>query len=295
MTFAEITPVVLTWNEAANIERTLARLQWARRVLVFDSVSTDGTQAIARRFGNVVLEERLFDDHARQWEAAVRSAAVETDWVLALDADYVLSTDLISEIATIDLGAAPVGYRARFRYCIEGVPLRASLYPPAVVLFDRRRARFVQDGHTQRLVVEGPVADLAGRILHDDRKEFSRFLEAQRRYARLEAEKLRATPFRALPPSGKVRRLLFVAPWLVPLWLLIGRGLLLDGRRGLVYARQRSAAEWSITRALSSNWGFGLSAGGSKGEGGPQIVTHSSTNRETATGESSPGSVGSDR
>lgn len=250
MTLEEITPVVLTWNEAANIDRTLARLQWARRVLVFDSGSTDGTQEIARRFGNVVLEVRPFDDHARQWEAAVRSAAVETDWVLALDADYVLSTELVSELATLDLGPALAGYRARFRYCIEGLPLRASLYPPAVVLFDRGRARFVQDGHTQRLVVEGPVAELAGRILHDDRKDFSRFLEAQRRYARLEAEKLRATPFRALPPSGMARKLRFVAPWLVPLWLLIGRGLLFEGRRGLIYVRQRFVAEQMIFRAL---------------------------------------------
>lgn len=252
-----ITPVVLTWNEGANIERTLGQLTWARRVLVLDSGSTDGTGEIVRRFGNVTLETRSFDEHARQWESAIRSASVETDWVLVLDADHVLTTELVQELANLDLSSAPVGYRARYRYCVEGVPLRTSLYPPKVVLFDRRRGSFEQDGHTQRLIIDGEIADLRGRILHDDRKGRERFLEAQRRYAKLEADKIRATPFGALPASGRLRKLRVVAPWLVPLWLLVGRGLLLDGRRGLAYARQRMDAERLISRALAARSGHG--------------------------------------
>jgi len=202
---------------------------------------------------NVVLETRAFDEHARQWEAAVQSAAIGTHWVLALDADHVLSPELVTELDAIDLEAPPAAYRARFRYCIDGVAIRASLYPPRVVLFDRRRSRFIQDGHTQRVVIDGLTADLSGRILHDDRKGDLRFLESQRTYAQLEAEKIRSTSFGALSPSGMVRKLRFVSPWLVPLWLLVGRGLILEGRRGFRYARQRWVAEWMISSALGRN------------------------------------------
>jgi glycosyltransferase involved in cell wall biosynthesis len=247
-----ITPVVLTWNEAVNIERTLSRLDWAPRVLVFDSGSTDGTQELARRFANVVVAERPFDSHAAQWEAAIRHPALKTDWVLALDADYLLTPELIEELGRLDLAAAPRGFRMRFRYCIEGKPLRASLYPPVTALFDRRCARYVQEGHTQRVQVDGEVGDLDAYVLHDDRKPLDRFVAAQRRYARLEAERLRASPASKLPWSGKIRKLRVVAPVLVPLWLLFGRGLIFEGRRGLHYVRQRWIAETMIARELQA-------------------------------------------
>ena len=60
---AQITPVVLTYNEAANIGRTLERLAWAREVVVVDSHSTDDTISIARRFPNVRVVQRPFVDH----------------------------------------------------------------------------------------------------------------------------------------------------------------------------------------------------------------------------------------
>jgi len=252
VSFADITPVVLTWNEAANIERTLSRLEWAPRVLVFDSGSTDGTQELAQRFANVVVAERPFDSHAAQWEAAIRHPSVETDWVLALDADYVLTLELMTELGQLDLNGTYRAYRAKFKYCIDGVPLRASLYPPVVLLYDRGCGQYVQDGHAMRFTTSEPAADLKGLIHHDDRKSFDRFLAAQRTYARLEAHKLRSTRWRDLRWSGRLRRLRWVVPFLVPLWLLLVKGLVLDGAAGRAYARQRWIAEWEISRALKS-------------------------------------------
>ncbi|KAB2963785.1 MAG: glycosyltransferase family 2 protein [Thermoanaerobaculia bacterium] len=260
-----ITPVVLTWNEAANIERTLSRLDWAPRVLVFDSGSTDGTQELARRFANVVVAERPFDSHAAQWEAAIRHPAVETDWVLALDADYVLTPELIEEIQGLDLSGPVRAFRASFRYCIEGMPLRGSLYPPVLLLYDRRVGHYVQDGHAMRFTTAEPVANLTGLVLHDDRKPFNRFLAAQRTYARLEAHKIRSTSWRDLGWSGRLRRLRWVVPPLVPIWLLLVKGLVFDGAAGWAYARQRWIAEWEISRALKS--GRRQTPGASRTEG----------------------------
>lgn len=253
MNDGRITPVVLTLDEAPNIERTLAPLAWARRVLVVDSQSTDGTQELARRFSNVRVVERPFDSHAAQWEFGIRHPEIKTDWILALDADWVLTPELAAEIRALDLDASPRGYRIRFRYCIGGRPLRASVYPPAIALFDRRLASFVQEGHTQRTRVAGAVAELSGACLHDDRKPIGRFLANQRRYAELEAGRLLASKWSELPWSGRIRKLRWVAPWLVPVYLLLGKGLILDGRSGRGYARERWLAECAIARALGAS------------------------------------------
>ena len=84
---ADITPVILTYNEAANIGRSLERLTWAGQVVIVDSGSTDETLAIAGRFPNVRTVHRPFDSHARQWRFAVEETGISSDWLLRLDAD----------------------------------------------------------------------------------------------------------------------------------------------------------------------------------------------------------------
>ncbi|MEJ1931880.1 glycosyltransferase, partial [Nostoc sp. NIES-2111] len=61
-----ITGLVITFNEAANIERTLSRMQFLPKVIVLDSGSTDGTLDIAARFSNVEIVQRAFDSFAGQ-------------------------------------------------------------------------------------------------------------------------------------------------------------------------------------------------------------------------------------
>ena len=58
-----ITPLILTYNEEANIDRTLGRLTWADRVVVVDSYSTDATVDLATSYDNVDLVQREFDHH----------------------------------------------------------------------------------------------------------------------------------------------------------------------------------------------------------------------------------------
>ena len=45
-----ITPVILTYNEAPNIARTLEKLTWARDVVIVDSLSSDETKQRAQAF-----------------------------------------------------------------------------------------------------------------------------------------------------------------------------------------------------------------------------------------------------
>ncbi len=239
----DITPVILTLNEEANLERTLEPLTWADDIVVVDSGSADGTCDIARRYPQVRLFSREFTTHAEQWQFAVFDTEIATHWVLALDADYLLSEELMREIGSLRLDGPERGFSAAFRYCINGTPLKGTVYPPVTVLFDRNQANYVQDGHTQRIELQGPVGRLQGHILHDDRKPLASWLQAQDRYMELEAAKLHASDYRDLNSADKLRKTGVLAPFFMFWYVLLGKGVILDGYAGLAYAWQRTIAE----------------------------------------------------
>lgn len=241
-----MTPVILTRNEEPNIGRTLERLTWAREVIICDSGSTDATLVIARRFSNVRIVERPLDTLANQWTFAVAQAT--TEWVLTLDADYIVPAGFVEELSALELTAA--GYEASFVYAINGRPLRATLYPPRVVLLRRDRSSFYMDGHTQRVRVEGPLVSMRERLIHDDRKSLRNFIARQRRYMRDEAAKLRSADPRTLNAAARVRRLRVVAPFVIVPYLLFGKRLILDGTAGLRYVLERFLAEVMLSVAL---------------------------------------------
>jgi glycosyltransferase involved in cell wall biosynthesis len=236
---ADITPLVLTRNEDANIERTLAQLGWAAEVVVIDSMSTDDTVSIAAKFANVRVVERQFDDLASQWNFGV--AQVKTPWLLALDADYFLTEAFAKELRDLDPPLSVTHYSAEFTYAIHGRPLRASLYPRRPVLFRRDSASFSMDGHTHRPRLEGEGRTLREKIIHDDRKPFSRFVQRQRAYMRDEAAKIRRGE--GLNLAARIRKLRVVAPFAVVFHTLFVKRLILDGVPGMQYTWERFVAE----------------------------------------------------
>jgi glycosyltransferase involved in cell wall biosynthesis len=239
---AKITPVILTYNEAVNIGRCLEGLSWAQRIVVADSGSDDATTEICSRFPGVQVYRRAFDCHANQWNFAIQETDIDTEWVLALDADYVVNNNFIDELAHLEPPASVAAYRASFDYAIAGKRLRGSLYPPVAVLFRGKSGHYEQDGHTQRVVIDGEIAELSARLAHDDRKPVDRWLASQISYARLEAEKL----FRSAKPlslSDRLRSEIPISWLLVPVYLLVVKRGLLDGAAGWFYALQRGIAE----------------------------------------------------
>lgn len=237
-----VTPLILSYNEQENIARALAALPWASEVILVDSFSTDATVEIARAsHPNVRIVQRKFDDHTTQWNFGLDQ--VHTPWVLSLDADYEVSLELSAEIASLQPTDEVAGYAARFRFRVFGHPLRASVYPPRTVLFRRDRARYRPDGHTQTLEAHGPVGSLVNVIYHDDRKPLSRWLQSQDRYMLIEAPYLLTTPAADLSRQDRLRRRAFLAPLVMFLYLMLGRGLILDGWPGWYYVFQRTLAE----------------------------------------------------
>jgi glycosyltransferase involved in cell wall biosynthesis len=246
----QITPLILTYNEAANIGRTVAGLTWARDIVVVDSFSDDETLDIASSFPQVRVFQRAFDSHRNQWEFGLRETGIETPWVLALDADYIVTSEAVAELKALEPEAATAGYRAKFIYCVHGKKLHSGIYPPVTVLYRREAASYIQDGHTQRVVVAGGIGELHAPLLHDDRKSLTRWLHSQTRYAELEAQKLLAADTKTLSFKDRLRLWSVVLPPATLFYCLIIRGGIFDGWPGIYYAFQRALAELMLSLYL---------------------------------------------
>jgi glycosyltransferase involved in cell wall biosynthesis len=237
----KVTPLILTFNESPNIDRTLQRLTWAKKIIVVDSYSTDTTVDILQIYPQIQLFQREFDTHANQWNYGLQQ--VETEWVLSLDADYILTDELIVEIENLSQNTLADSYFARFKYCVFGKPLRGTLLPPREVLFRKEKAIYFDDGHTQRLQVKGKSETLSSYIYHDDRKPISRWLWAQDRYMIIETQKLREAPKNELSLGDRIRQQKILAPFVILFYCLILKQGILDGWAGWYYALQRMLAE----------------------------------------------------
>ena len=243
-----ITPLIITFDEAANIARTLDKLAWARRIVVVDSGSTDGTLEVLAGHTQVALFKRVFESFADQCNFGL--AQIQSEWVLSLDADYELSDRLVQEFSDLHEIEGVDGYRASFVYRIQGRALRGTLYPPRIVLYRVKNARYTNEGHGHRVTVSGDVRALSGVIYHDDRKPLSRWLASQQSYARLEADYLLKADTGVLSASDRLRRMAWPMPIVVFFYVLAVKGCLFDGRPGWFYTLQRVLAECMIALEL---------------------------------------------
>jgi len=246
----QITPVLLTYNEAPNIARTLSHLSWANDVIVVDSGSTDGTLDELARRTNVRVFSRPFDTHANQWFYAVNDTGVATPWILRLDADYQLSDELVEEFRGLSPQAEINAYSIAFDYAIFSRKLRASLYPPNTLLLRRGHFDIRDNGHTESWVVEGPVKRLRARATHDDWKSTQSWINAQSRYMSRELSKISTDKSRW---RDRLRLIPPIMPVAVFLYCLFGKGLIFNGRAGLFYSLQRLVAEAALSLMVLEN------------------------------------------
>jgi glycosyltransferase involved in cell wall biosynthesis len=251
MTLDRITPLILTFNEAPNIRRTLEKLTWAKEIVIVDSFSTDETPDIVKSFPQARVIQRKFDTFASQCNFGLQQ--INTEWVLSLDADFILSDKLNCELQELKPASDVAGYRAKFIYCVRGRPLRASLYPPRTVLYRKALANYHDEGHGHRVQVEGKVISLHGAILHDDRKPLERWFGEQIKYAEREAIYLIEAPNMELKFSDRIRAKIILAPFLIFFYTLLSKGLIFDGWSGWYYVIQRTLAEFMLSLRLIEN------------------------------------------
>ncbi len=249
----KVSVLLLAFNEAINLPRCLAALEWCDDVIVVDSGSTDGSVQIAERAGARVLS-RPFDDFASQRNFGLEHGHARHEWVLHLDADEIAPPDFVAALRDLVPTSGTDAYLVPSKLLLHGRWLRyAGMYPAYQVrLGHRDKLRFKQVGHGQR---EDLPADRIGVFdvpyLHDNFSHGMRaWLSKHAGYAADEARQLLAGEaiednVAAHAPAVAQRRALkrlsrFVPLFLRPLarvvYVLIIRRGILDGRAGLLYA-----------------------------------------------------------
>ena len=186
-----LTVVILTRDEERHIERAIASVApIANRVLVIDSGSTDRTVALAEARGARVLTNP-WTCYASQFNWALDQLPEDTDWVLRLDADEVVTPALAAEIKLLlpELGPEFAGVRVWRRMTFLGRTIRhGGVFPIRVIRLFRHGRGYCEDRWMdEHILVDGAVADIKGEIIDDNRNSLSWWTQKHNSYASREA------------------------------------------------------------------------------------------------------------
>jgi len=192
-----VTVTIITRNERANIAACLASVAWADERLVVDSGSTDDTVAQAKAAGARVLV-RDWPGYGEQKNFAAQQAS--HDWILSVDADERVTSDLAAEIHTC-LAAAPTqsGFRMpRVTWHLGRWIRTTDWYPDYQLrLYDRRRARWKTRLVHESVTADGPVGQLTHELQHLAYRDIDHHLDTMNRYTTLAARQMHADGRRA--------------------------------------------------------------------------------------------------
>ncbi len=147
----QVSILILTFNEEANLPAYPRRCTRCDDVLVLDSGSTDATVSIAQARGARVLT-RPFDDFAAQRNFGLDRGELRHDWVLHLDADEVVTPAFVTALQALAPAEGLDAWRVPSKMMLFGRWLRhAGMWPAYQVRLGHvLRLRFVQVGHGQR-------------------------------------------------------------------------------------------------------------------------------------------------
>jgi glycosyltransferase involved in cell wall biosynthesis len=197
-----VSVIIPVRNEARNLPRCLESLAGVGEFYVIDSQSTDDTVAIAQSRGAKVVQFHYAGGWPKKRQWAMDTLPFAYDWILLLDADEVLTPDLVEEIRRAVQDPGVNGYSIRLQIYFLGRILRhcdASFWK--LSLFRKGRGRFEcrlknQDASMadieihEHVVVEGPTAELRNALVHHNVDSLSRYILKHNEYSNWEARVL---------------------------------------------------------------------------------------------------------
>lgn len=256
-------------NEAANLCRCLDSVSWADEIVVVDSASSDGSQAIAEKYGARVVQFVFSGVWPKKKNWALENIDWKHEWVFILDADEVLPPSAQEEFRSIvGSHAHPVnGYWINRRFMFMGQWLRHAYYPNwNLRLFRHRFGRYEKltevdtasgDNEVhEHVVVTGETARLSCEMDHYAFPSVEVFMEKHNRYSNWEARValdryLRASAGGLQHSSVSWRRRLKrlsqqlpFRPLLRFLYVYLWQRGFLDGRAGYHFARLHAIYEY---------------------------------------------------
>lgn len=245
--------VILTKNEAQDIEKCLESLRWCDDIHVLDSGSTDETTQIAKRLGAHTatrLTQGTFR-HADQRNWALKNLSFRHEWVLFIDADEIASPEFVNDVLmTLESSTINNSYYCAPKFMYHGRWLRRTKS------FPTWEPRIIHVGST--------AFESGGWERFDDRavsgyvhtpyehypnsKGISSWVAKHINYAVWESENgagQSTSPARRFASKfGPLR------PFLVLVWFFIIRLGFLEGREGLSYVRRMFIYELIVREAI---------------------------------------------
>jgi (heptosyl)LPS beta-1,4-glucosyltransferase len=211
---------IITYNNAHEIARCLESVAgWADEIICVDSLSTDGTPDICRRYGAKVIPQP-FLGYYKQLQFA--ETQCRHDWALNLYADETVSPELAQEIQALLVGEPDAnGYKMpRRNYLHKRWIATAGYYPSLHLrLFRRSAGGHIERRLHQKIKVTGKVGRFKGAIDHWCWANDGEMLDNLLEYARLEAEEMtekgqRVRWYHFTKPGREfLRRFLFRGGW----------------------------------------------------------------------------------
>ncbi len=182
-----ISVTVRTFNEEKNLQECLESVSWADEIVVVDSLSTDNTVAIARKFTDRVILQK--------WLGHVGQSQFATDqtndlWVLHIDADERVTPELRDEILALDLDTSPYdAYEMpRRHFFLQRWITHSAWYPDYKIrLFRKDRCRWGGYAPHDELKLKGPKNKLNHDLLHYIYLDIAHFAATKNSYSSLTA------------------------------------------------------------------------------------------------------------
>lgn len=180
--------IILTYNESIHIRRCINSIKGlASEIYVIDSHSTDETCQIANELGAIVKQNR-FVNQAQQFSWAINECNVNHEWILRLDADEVIDTDLVSNIKDF-IGNDGYGYNGAIlerKHFFLGKWIKyGGRYPVHIMrLFRKGTAHIEQRWMDEHIVLDsGTSTILKGGFSDDNLNPVSWFIDKHNKYA----------------------------------------------------------------------------------------------------------------
>ncbi|MES2283135.1 MAG: glycosyltransferase family 2 protein [Pseudomonadota bacterium] len=227
---ANLSVIVITKNEARNIEGCLQSVSFADQIVVLDSGSEDDTCQVARHLGAEVLEDSDWQGFGVQKNRALRLA--RCDWVLSIDADERVTPALKDEILKVIAESSHDVYSIPRLSSYCGQYMMHSGWNPDHVtrLFRRGTAGFSADLVHEKVLTDHSVGLLHSPLLHESFVNFEAVLDKANRYSTAGAQVLRAKG-----QSASLFKAITHGVWAFFRTYVLRRGFL-DGKMGFVLA-----------------------------------------------------------
>jgi glycosyltransferase involved in cell wall biosynthesis len=184
----KITAVILTKDEVNRIKGCIHSLGWCDEIVVFDSFSTDGTQALARELGARVIEHP-FVNFAQQRNAALE--VIASDWYFFVDADEKAEAALSLEIPKVVQNTeVDVWWVPRYNYLFGKLTRGAGYYPDYQMRLLRAGSGIYEREASEIFVHQGQEGYLKGHLIHHNYDDLAQFHAKQRSREVFEAKTL---------------------------------------------------------------------------------------------------------